>query len=122
MTARDDERLDTGLAAALRRGPEAGEAVPPFDDVFRAAEARFHGRRRRRIAAVGLAAASAAIAWLLFGAAPQDAPVYIDIDDLMATTSWIAPSDALLPHHPIDLYRDLPELPESTKPAEGALL
>lgn len=122
MTTQDDDRLDFDLAGALRRGPEAAAAVPPFDEVFHAAEARWLGRRRARMAAVGLAAAAAAVAWVLFIEAPQDAAVYIDIDDLMATTSWSAPSDALLPQHTIDLYRDLPDLPESTKPAEGALL
>jgi len=42
--------------------------------------------------------------------------------DLLESTSWVAPSDVLLPKHEIDLYQDLPAFSVSTRPAEGALL
>ena len=47
---------------------------------------------------------------------------YIELAELMGSTSWAAPSDVLMPEYEIDIYQDLPALMESTKPVEGALL
>jgi hypothetical protein len=96
-----------------------GEA-PSFEAVFAAAESQARGRRRLRFA--GLTAA--AIAVLAFGLLPteEDEFTYVDVEELKATTYWIAPSDSLLPVHEIDIYRELPNLFESTEPDGGTLL
>ena len=63
----------------------------------------------------------AAVIVLVNSSAPV-AERYIEVADLMDSTYWTAPSDALLPEREFDIYQDLPVLFESTEPAEGALL
>lgn len=41
---------------------------------------------------------------------------------LLETTQWTAPSDALLPQHQFDIYRDMPVSMGSTESEEGTLL
>ena len=100
---------------------EAGRA-PSFADAWQAAERRHAKRRRRTRALVGAAAAVVAIiAVSLLRQAPQSVE-YIEIEELMSSTSWQAPSDVLLPEHEFDIYQELPSLLESTETAGGSLL
>ena len=116
---------DDRLSAELIRKLASGDAPdhPPFGQVMLAAEHRISVQRQRyRV----LSAAAVLIAAVVIGAtAPtQSTSVYkyIEVAELMESTSWTAPSDVLLPTYEFDIYRDLPTLMESTKPAEGALL
>ena len=113
---------DQDLASTVRRSaPEVN--APAFDKVWANAEMS-HRQSRRRYA--WLASATATVAAIVIvlniGAPSENTIKFIGLADLMDSTSWIAPSDSLLPEHQIDLYQDLPMLIESTKPAEGALL
>ncbi len=93
----------------------------PFERTWQAAERRFANRRRARLGFASVAAVAAVAAITLFSRAPTETP-YIQAAELLETTYWTAPSDALLPDKRFDIYQDLPELFESTEPAEGALL
>lgn len=120
MKDREKDALEARLERALGGCEDA--AVPPFEATFAAAERRVHRRRHSRLlAAGGLAAAIVAVA-VLFAPAPEPAAQYVEIEELLATTKWRAPSDVLLPRREINLYEDLPVMIESTGPAEGALL
>ncbi len=117
---------DESLQATLHNAQQQADGIAPdFDTVFSAATTRVSRTRRRRFA--GLAAA-AAVAALVITMLPnqQDDFVFVNLDELTATTYWSAPSDSLLPTHQFDIYRELPQLinlPDvSTKPDEGALL
>ncbi len=116
---------DKQMAEALRqRAPEAAP-IPNFDDVFGRAEAELARRTCRRYLSVAGAVASVAvvaIALLVF--APEEAPQPepLQVRGLLDSTSWVAPSDVLLPEREFDIFEDLPEPMESTDPAEGALL
>lgn len=119
-------REDESLQAALHNAQQQADGLAPsFDTVFAAAKTRVSRTRRRRFA--GLAAA-AAVAALVIAALPnqQDNLVFVNLDELTATTNWSAPSDSLLPTHQFDIYRELPQLIDlpdvSTKSDEGALL
>lgn len=74
----------------------------------------------------GAAAAIGALVVATFLVVDRDAPVprgdYVEIAELMNSTQWTAPSDVLLPQHRIDIYGELPAIPASTKPTQGALL
>jgi len=105
----DDEALRASLQAAQRK---ADGSAPEFDKVFGASEQRLQSRRKMQF--VGLAAA-AVLAVLALGLLPtQEQITYVDTEELVATTFWSAPSDSLLPDHQFDIYRELPELFEST--------
>ncbi len=118
----DDNELRAALQKAQR---QAVGPVPDFASVFGTAKQRLRGRRRMPF--VGLAAA-AVVALLALGLLPtqEEAFTYVDINELVATTSWTAPSDSLLPKHQFDIYREVPQLFESTdlstNSEEGALL
>ena len=119
----DSERR---LRDAMRQGQSEAEAgrVPDFDTTWAAAEAASQ-RGRRRITALGsLAAALALVAVVVVS---QMRPTetdwqFVNPDEFANSTSWVAPSDVLLPEHRFDIYRDIPVLIESTGSEEGALL
>lgn len=118
--------IDNTLRKALRHGQAHAEAgqLPDFDTVWARAEASVAQRRRRTRAIGGLAAAAALVAFVVIG---QLRPVeqswqFVDPDDFASSTSWVAPSDVLLPEHRFDIYGEIPVLIESTKDDEGALL
>ena len=113
---------DQPIAGAIRRAMPADPETPSFEDAIDAASRRA-GRRRHRVHLMA-AAAVAAIAVLVVLDRQPDEPQheYIRIAELMQTTSWHAPSDALLPESRFDIYQDLPTLMESTDGCEGALL
>ncbi len=116
---------DNRLAEALKRSaPEAAEA-PPFDNVFERAEAEYHWKAwRRYLSVAGAVASIAAVAVALLIFAPEEAPLpeTLQITGLLDSTSWVAPSDVLMPEHEFDIFEELPEPMESTESAEGALL
>ena len=112
-----DETLRTRV---LEAWPEPA-GPPAFDDAWAMAEQRHRGRRHGYGIGAAAAAVVAAVIVLWNSAAPV-AERYIEVADLMDSTFWTAPSDALLPEREFDIYQDLPELFESTEPAEGALL
>lgn len=97
--------------------------VPSFDTVWAAAEKRANMGRKQGWMAGG-AVAAAVIAMITIGLlrpAEQDWQ-FVNPDEFESGTSWVAPSDVLLPDHQVDLYREIPVLFESTKTEEGALL
>ena len=118
---------DQIIKDALKDAYRSAEGKPPsFDDVWAAAERQYQASGRRRVrTASGLAAAVAlaAITALLW---PQQEPEltddYLIADALMNSTSWVAPSDSLLPEHQFDIYQDIPALGPSTNSQEGTLL
>ncbi len=116
---------DTALRTALRDAQASKESgrVPDFDDVWASASAQAGTARTRQRVIVGSAVA-AAVAAIAFGLTPQtnDGWRYVDAGGLLETTSWSAPSDSLLPEHQFDIYRDIPELIESTETYGGTLL
>jgi len=120
MTDSDNTIRHALQAEQVRR--EAAR-VPAFEAAFAAAEVRAARLVRRRRIAIGIAAAAAFVAiaasLLLPGGADWQ---YVDPDDLATSTTWVAPSDVLLPEHAIDIYRDIPVLIESTDSNGGALL
>jgi hypothetical protein len=106
-----------------QRDMEAG-GIPDFDSVWAGAEARIAERRRRYRAVGGIAAAAAVVAVVAIGLMrPADVEwQYVNPDDFESSTSWVAPSDVLLPEHRFDIYGEIPVLIESTVSDEGALL
>ena len=101
----------------------AAGRTPPFDATWQAVEHRLAARRRQNRILAGAAAVVAAVAiGLLLRTPPVQETSYVEIDELMGSTSWVAPSDALLPEHQFDIYQDLPSLLESTETAGGSLL
>ena len=114
---------DQDLANALRDSAPEEIAAPAFDRVWAGAEERYYSSRRRYAWLAGAAAVVATVVIALNAGTPTPKGTpYIEMAELMNSTSWVAPSDVLLPNHEIDLYQDLPTLIESTEPAEGALL
>ena len=113
---------DQDLASAVRHSaPEV--TAPAFDKVWANAESSHRQSRRRYAWLASAAAALAAIVIVLnIGAPPENTIKFIELAELMESTTWAAPSDSLLPEHQIDLYQDLPTFIKSTEPAEGALL
>jgi len=115
--------FDNTLRNALRDEPAATRDVPAFDRVFAAAEAQVAARKRRRRAIGGLAAA-AVIAVVALTVMRPEAQTwqFVDPEELTGSTSWVAPSDVLLPERRFDIYGEVPVLIESTESDEGALL
>ncbi len=116
---------DRQLAEALRQSAPEPAETPPFREVFGRAEAQLERRQQRRFLGIaGAVAAVAAVAFLLLLLLPEEAPrpEPPQITGLLDSTSWVAPSDVLLPEYEFDIFEDLPEPMESTDSAEGALL
>ncbi len=115
--------FDNELRRALGEEPQATRGVPAFDDVFAAAEARVAARSRRRRALGGMAVAAvvALVALTVMRPAGHEW-LYVDPEEFASSTSWVAPSDVLLPERRIDIYGEIPVLIESTASDEGALL
>lgn len=121
MTEFEDRLRDT--LPQQQRDMEAGR-VPEFDSVWADAEARVAERRRRDRAIGGLAAAAvlAAVIGLGLMRPAEQEWQYVNPDDFESSTSWVAPSDVLLPEHRFDIFGEIPVLIESTVTDEGALL
>ena len=98
---------------------------PAFDKVWAAAESQHLKERRRYVTFSGMAAAVAMVAIVAGLWSSQEAETsddYLIADSLLNTTQWSAPSDALMPTHQFDIYREIPFLMESTDLEEGTLL
>lgn len=117
---------DIDLRTAIRRGQNAAEAgrTTDFDAVWAGAEARVRARRRRNRLYGGLAVAATALIAAFVGLQRPATPEwqFVDPDQFASSTSWVAPSDVLLPEHRFDIYAEIPVLIESTAIDEGALL
>lgn len=115
--------FENTLREALRDEPAAVRGVPAFANVFAAAEARVAARARSRRILGGIAAAAMIAAVALTVMRPAGPTwQYVDPEELASGTSWVAPSDVLLPEHRFDIFREIPVLIESTESDEGALL
>ena len=116
-----NEQLQQGVRESWP-APEAGR-MPTFAATWQAAERRLAARRRQYRVLAGAAALVAAVAVGLLLRTPSVPDTsYVEIDELMGSTSWVAPSDVLLPEHQFDIYQELPSLLESTDAAGGSLL
>ena len=114
----DEQRMRELLQSAQRRTD--GEA-PAFAASWAVADARY--RRRPAVVAGAAAAIVAVIAVAMLSSTPESIePNLVDMDELVASTSWVAPSDSLLPEHRFDIFQELPEMFESTGGEEGTLL
>ncbi|MFQ6005327.1 MAG: hypothetical protein ACE5OQ_07465 [Woeseia sp.] len=119
----NDDELKKRLQSALRS--RQGRDAPAFETLWTGAEHRYRARRSayRRVAAV---AAVAGIAVALMLARPPNGDgitgAYLTEEDLMSSTRWLAPSDALLPQREFDIYGELPVLIETNDLEEGSLL
>ena len=114
-----DRELKKRLQDAL---PE--RETPAFDAVWRRAEREVR-QSRRRYAAFSAVAASAALAAIIGGLWSRqtlEADEYLIADSILNRTQWTAPSDALLPEHRFDIYREIPLQLESTETSEGTFL
>jgi hypothetical protein len=113
---------DNDIREALKGAYQAAERKPPpFDAVWAGAEKRRRTRQRRLYGGVAAAvAAVAVVAGLWTGQPAQDE--FMIAEALLNDTSWVAPSDALMPEHQFDIYRDIPVPGESTISPEGSLL
>jgi hypothetical protein len=120
MSDNDIRKVLKDAHGAVRR-PEA----PAFDKVWAAAESQ-HLNERRRYATFSSAAAVLAMVAIVAGLwSTQETGIsddYLIADSLLNTTQWLAPSDALMPIHEFDIYREIPFLMESTDLEEGTLL
>jgi hypothetical protein len=117
------EKIGRSVAEAIAARDAA--LAPGFEETWLAAEARYLAQKRqyRMVTAVAVSFALVAIViGLLPADEPQQLPDFELAAGLMNTTLWSAPSDVLLPEHPIDIYQDLPEIPASTDLNEGTLL
>ena len=100
---------------------DAGE--PSFALAWEAAERRAdQGRRRLHMAAAAAVAVIGLVVVIDVAEPPQEALEYIEVAELLNSTSWMAPSDALLPTRRVDVYQEVPDLLESTDVYGGALL
>lgn len=101
--------LDKQLDAAFR---SKQTAAPDFADTFRRAEQS--AGRRSQVLRTGLPVAAAIAVAAIIVTQPEPAPGLVSEAELLGSTSWTAPSDELLPTRRFDIYRDLPDLVEST--------
>lgn len=116
-------KSDKELRDAVARSFDAAEqdSVPSFEKVWGAAETQLAASRRRYLGFAAVAAISI-VAVVLAIQPPSEEPPYIQVVDLLGSTSWSAPSDVLLPNKSFDIYQEMPVLFESTELAGGTLL
>lgn len=118
----NESELNDALRDTMR--DRAGTPAPDFEEVWAAAEQRYE-RARRRYTAVGGVAAAVAVIAIVAALRPGEPPPddeFLIADALMNSTTWQAPSDALLPDYRDDIYGEIPVLMESTDLNEGSLL
>ena len=102
-------------------GNGIGDTGSSFEMTWQAAQERHAAGQRYYRRFAGAAAVAAAVVVALY-AQPPAGESYIEVADLLESTYWTAPSDALLPDRQFDIYQDMPVIFESTEPAGGALL
>jgi hypothetical protein len=113
------EQIEKSLKGAFQA---AEGKPPPFTETLAAAEQRVARSGTRLKAVTGMAAAL--VAALVFWPA-QESDVtdeFLIAESLLNSTTWSAPSDALMPEHQFDIYQETPFLNESTISPEGTLL
>lgn len=111
---------DKSLREVVRQSwPDS--AAPSFEKTWSAAGQQ-HASGRRRYAYFAAAAVAAAVALIALNGPVPEQNTYIEVAELLESTYWTAPSDALLPDRQFDIYQDMPEIFESTEPAGGTLL
>lgn len=115
----NDEELKNALKSAYQ---VAEKKAPSFGETMTAAERRLKPSGMRLKVLGGLAAALVGALVFWPGRVPEPTDDFLIADSLMNSTSWIAPSDALMPEHQFDIYRETPFLNESTISPEGTLL
>jgi len=114
---------DDEMKKALKGAYQVAEGKPPsFDRTMAAAERRSRRSGTRLKAIGGLAAALVAALVLWPTREPEPPDDFLIAASLMNSTSWTAPSDALMPEHQFDIYQEIPFLNESTISPEGTLL
>jgi len=117
--------IDKELRDAMRNRQDKAGAWqgPDFDVVWARAESTV-ARRRRNRSMGGIAAAVALVAVVLVSQLRQTEQEwqFVDPDEFASSTSWVAPSDILLPKHQFDIYGEIPVLIESTERDGGTLL
>ncbi len=120
----DDEQIRD----EIRKAAEATQTlsrIPSFDETWVIAEAEVARTAKPRWH-VGSAFAAAVVLALVVAVWPnrQDRlrDDYMIADALLNSTSWTAPSDALLPNYQFDIYQEIPLLIESTNEQDGSLL
>ena len=119
----NDEKLKQQLQDSLQS--IQGDDAPEFDAIWAKAEKHHRALKLRYQRFVGLASAAAVaviafMLWPLNGNNAMDS--YLTVEDLMGSTQWVAPSDALLPDHQFDIYSELPVLIETNDLDEGSQL
>ena len=118
-----EEKMRKTVANSLS-SKDAG-SVPGFEETWMAAERRYAAQKRRFRVVTGSAASLALIAIVVGLSQPSEQQTLPDFElsaALMNSTLWSAPSDVLMPEHPIDIYQDIPDMPVSTDFIEGTLL
>ena len=114
---------DEALKDALKGAYQEAEGQPPsFEETLAAAEQRTSRAGNGLRFAAGLAAALVAAFVLWPATEPELTDEFLIADSLMNSTTWTAPSDALMPEHEFDIYQETPFLNESTISPEGTLL
>ena len=116
---------DINIERAVREGQQQAEAgrVSAFEDVWAAAEERAARRGSGRFLGAIAVAASIVVAVAIGVMRPAEHEwQFVNPEDFASSTSWVAPSDVLLPERRFDLYEEIPVLIESTETDEGALL
>lgn len=90
---------------------KTNDPTPAFAAVMQAAEKRHAaGGNRLRLAAAAAVVATVAIMVVGRWSATPEAidDEFLIAASMLGSTSWTAPSDALLPQYRIDIYRDMP--------------
>ena len=119
----NEETMKKAVSKSL--AAKDAQPAPGFDETWLAAEGRYLAWKRRQRTFIGVAASAALIAVLLTLMPPDEQaelPSFEIAAEMMNSTQWSAPSDVLMPEYSIDIYGDLPQLPESTDIYEGTLL
>jgi len=119
---------DKQIRDEVRKAAEATQTVsriPSFDETWVIAEAEAARMAKPRWHVGGVFVAAAVLALLVAiwpGRQDELSDDYMIADALLNSTSWTAPSDALLPNNQFDIYQEIPFLIESTNEQDGSLL
>jgi len=119
---------DRQIREEIKKAAEATQTVariPSFEETWVVAEAEVARTTKPRRHFGGWLAAAAVVGLAVAmwpGQQTELSDDYMIADALLNSTSWSAPSDALLPEHQFDIYQEIPFLLESTNGQDGSLL